>query len=142
MEVAQAFKWVDTTLRADTALMAASVGGVWQGFADVGTVGPYTLFTAPSPGTDVLTMAVKRLFVRMTLQIKAIGPMALYASLVTIADRIDVLFGRVELVALPSQGGILTCWREQAIAYEENRLINGAAWSHLGGLYHIDLQAA
>lgn len=139
METAQAFKWVVATLQGDSAWVDASTGGVWQGFADIGTTAPYTLVTAQTPGLDVLTMAVKRLFTRITLQIKAIGPMSNYAALVTIADRIDALFGRVGPTPLAS-GGVLSCFREQAIAYEDPRLVNGQAFSHLGGLYHIDLQ--
>ena len=141
-EIAQAFNWVVTTLQADSAWVAASTGGVFQGRADIGTIAPYTLVTAQTPGMDVLTVNVKRLFTKITLQIKAVGPMSNYAALVTIADRIDALFGRVGPTALPGQGGVLECFREQAIAYEEPRLINGQAWSHLGGLYHIDLQGS
>jgi hypothetical protein len=37
-----------------------------------------------------------------------------------------------------SSGGVLACWREQSLAYSE--LVNGQPWSHLGGLYHIELQ--
>lgn len=141
MEIAQAFQWVVSTLQGDSAWVAASTGGVFQGRADIGTVGPYTLVTAQAPGQDVLTMNVKRLFTKITLQIKAVGPMSRYADLVTIADRIDALFGRVGPTPLPS-GGVLESYREQAIAYEEPRLINGQAWSNLGGLYHIDLQGS
>ena len=140
-ELAQAFNWTVATMQADTALMAASTGGVFQGRADIGTVGPYTLVNAQTPGQDVLTMNVKRLFTKNTLQIKAVGPMSQYVALVTIADRIDALFGRVGPTAL-SSGGVLECFREQAIAYEDPKLINGQAWSHLGGLYHIDLQGS
>jgi len=140
-ELAQSFQWVVSTLQGDSAWVAASTGGVFQGRADIGTIAPYTLVTAQTPGMDVLTVNVKRLFTRITLQIKAIGPMGNYAALVTIADRIDALFGRVGPTAL-SQGGVLSCWREQAIAYEDPKTINGQAYSHLGGLYHIDLQGS
>jgi hypothetical protein len=135
-ETAQAFAWVDSTARADSALMAAATGGVWQGFADIGVTAPYML-TVQQAGTDVLTVNAVRLFTHLLLQVKAVGPTASYAALVTIADRIDALFKRVGPVGL-SSGGVLACYREQSLAYEE--LVNGAQWSHIGGLYHIDLQ--
>lgn len=137
MEAAQAFQWVTSTAHADGALMAVATGGVWQGYADIGVTAPYVLFTQQS-GLDVLTMNARRLFVRLLVQIKMIGPTANYAAIVTGADRLDALFKSVGPTALPS-GGVLACYREQLVVYDE--IPNGVAWSHLGGLYHIDLQA-
>lgn len=137
-EIAQAFQWINTTLKADTALTTAATGGVWQGFADLATNTPYALYLQQA-GTDVLTMNVKRLFVNLLVQVKAIGPSAQYAVLVVIADRIDALLGRVGPLTLAS-GGVLACYREQTIAMSE--LINGVAWSHLGGMYRIQLQGS
>ena len=137
-ETAQAYQWVVTTMQADSALMAQAVGGVFQGFAPIGTPPPFAL-VSQQVATDVLTVNAVRLFVSMMLQIKAIGPANNYAALVTIADRIDALFRSVRDTAL-SSGGILCCYREQSLAYDE--LINGAQFSHLGGLYHINLQGA
>jgi hypothetical protein len=138
-EIAQAYQWSIALMQADTALVAASTGGIWQGFADQGTPGPYTLVTAQTPGVDALTMNAKRLFSRGVLQIKAVGPTSGYAALVIIANRIDAIFGRTGPAGL-SVGGVLDSYREQQVAYEE--LVNGQSWSHLGGLYHIDLQGS
>ena len=135
-ETAQAFNWTVTTMQADSALMAAAPGGAWQGFAPIGTTPPFAL-VAQQVATDVLTMNAVRLFVHLLLQIKAVGPSNNYAALVTIADRIDALFKNQRNVAL-SSGGVLASYREQSLAYDE--LVNGAQWSHLGGLYHIELQ--
>jgi len=138
-ETAQAFTWVSTTMQADSALMAAATGGMYQGLAPIDTIAPFVI-VSQQVGTDVLTMNATRLFVHILLQIKALGPSGPggnYAALVTIADRIDALFKRVGPVPL-SSGGVLACWREQALAY--NELVNGQPWSHLGGLYHIELQ--
>jgi hypothetical protein len=137
-EIAQSFQWVFSTMSADNALAAAAVGGIWQGFADPGLSAPYALFSEQA-NNDALTMNAVRLMNRMLLQIKAVGPASSYSTLVTIADRIDALFKSVRSVSL-SPGYVLSCYREQAIAYEE--VVNGAQWSHLGGLYHIDLQGS
>lgn len=139
MEIAQAYNWVDTTMRADSALMAAATGGVYQGYADISVIPPYALYTQQA-GTDILTMNALRLWTSILMQIKMIGPATNYVALVTGADRIDALFKRVGPTALPGSGGVLEAHRESTIAYEE--LINGAQFSHLGGLYRIDLQGS
>lgn len=139
-ETAQAYQWIYATATADTSLMAAATGGVWQGNADIGVTAPYVSY-GQQAGTDVLTMQAVRLFTHLLVQIKAIGPSSNYAALVTIANRIDALFKDVRNVALAT-GFMLSSYREQTIAYEDPQLINGAQWSHLGGLYHIDLQGS
>src|SRR5437879_9961675 len=136
-ETSQAFKWVTSTCQGDSALTTAATGGVFQGFAGVGTSGPYALVTRQG-GQDALTLAVVRIFSHIILQIKAVGPTSNYGALITIANRIDALFKRTGPTALPDGGGLIACWREQEVAYEE--LVNGAQWSHLGGLYHLELQ--
>jgi len=136
-ETAQAFAWVDATMRADSSLMAAAVGGVHQGFADIGTVPPFVSYGRQS-GSDVTTVNQIRLFVHILLQIKAVGPIANYAALVVIADRIDALFKDKRNIGLAS-GGILACYRDSELAYDDPP-VNGAAWANLGGLYHIELQ--
>jgi hypothetical protein len=138
MEVAQAYQWINSTLRADSALMAAATGGIWQDNANVGTSGPVVIFGRQSD-TDVLTSNAVRLFSIISMQIKAVGPATNYGTLVTIANRIDVLFKENRNIAL-SVGGVLASYREQQIAYSE--LINGQQECHLGGLYTIQLQGA
>ena len=136
-ETAQALQWCESTMQADSALMAIAVGGVWFAYAPIGTVPPFAMMNQ-QVATDVLTMNAVRLFVDILLQIKMIGPATNYAALVAGADRIDALFKSVRDVGLGGTSGVLSCNREQIISYSE--LINGAAWHHLGGLYHIRLQ--
>jgi len=141
-EVAQAYTWVSTTMQADSALMAAATGGVFREYAPIDTIPPFAL-VAQQAGVDVLTVNAVRLFVRLLLQIKMLGPSGSggnYAALVTGADRIDALFRSVRSVGLAGSGGVLDCYREQTIAYGE--IVNGAPWSHLGGLYVIELQGS
>jgi hypothetical protein len=92
-------------------------------------------------GVDTDTANAHRLFSRLLVQIVAIGPSAQYATLQTIADRIEALFGSTRAFGLPGGGGVLECWRTQPLAYPEP-LVNGKAWSRLGGLYQIDLQGS
>jgi len=137
-ETYQAFTWIDATMRADSLLMAAATGGVWQEFANIGTVPPFALY-ARQGGSDVNTMNEVRLFVHILMRIQAIDPTANYATLATIANSIDALFKNVRSVGL-GVGGVLACYRESELAY--GNVINGASWSYLGGLYHIELQGS
>ena len=136
-ETPKAYAWVDSTMRADSALMAAATGGVWQGDADIGTIPPFVAYIRQT-GSDVLTLAGVRLYASILMQIRAVGPVANYAALVTIANRIDALFGSVRVVGLPGGGGVLSCYRESE--FELGEVINGAQWDNLGGLYRISLQ--
>lgn len=135
-ETALCYAWVNSTLQADSALMAAATGGVWQGAADSGTQPPFVVYARQS-GVDVMTSNAIRLWASMLLQIKLLGPTANYAALVTGANRIDALFGSVRDVGLAS-GGILSCYREQEFAM--NEVVAGVAWLSLGGLYRINVQ--
>lgn len=136
-ETAQAYAWAESTMVADSALMAVATGGVWLSYAPIGTVAPFAVFDQQS-ATDVLTSAAVRIKVHILVQIKMVGPASNYAALVTGANRIDALFKDVRNVGLSGGGAILACYREQSLSYPE--LINGAAWHHLGGLYHIESQ--
>lgn len=139
-EVAQAFQWIDATMRADSALMAAATGGIWQGIAEIGVLPPFVIY-GKQADSDITTMTKVRLWASILVQIKALGPVkSNYAALVTSANRIDALFSNVRYVSLPGGGGVLECYRDGEIALDE--VINGVQWSHLGGLYRIDVQGS
>lgn len=137
-EITQAYAYVVGAMKADSALMVAAVGGVWQGFAPIGTTAPYALVTKQDAG-DSLTMNAVRILSQILLQIKAVGPSTSYDTLEIIANRIDALFGRSGVVT-PSTGGVVfDTYRDGEIAYEEEPA-PGVQMSHLGGLYHIEIQ--
>lgn len=140
-EVAQAYNWINTTIQADSALMAVAIGGVWQGQADIGTIPPFVTY-GKQADSDILTLNKVRLWASLLLQIKMVGPASNYAALVAGANRIEALFGSVRSVALPGGGGVLECYRDGEIALEEPKPVNGVQWSHLGGFYRIDLQGS
>ena len=143
MEIAQAFDWVDTTMRADTQLVAAlpagASGNIFQGMADMGTVPPYVSYGKQADG-DVNTVNGIRIYSSILMRIIAAGPSkdGGYAVLTTIANRIDALFGSVRPTGLPGGGGVLEAYRESQVALEV--LVTGVQWSYLGGLYRIDVQ--
>jgi len=137
-EAAQGLGWLYTTLHGDSALLTAAPGDVWRAMAPVNTTPPFVVI-ARQGGADVLTMNAYRLFASTLMQVKVVGPASGYSALVTAANRIDALIGRTGPIAL-SQGGILACYREQEIAYDEN--IDGVLWAHLGGLYRLEIQGS
>jgi len=124
------------TCQADAALQAVSVGGFWQGFAPLGTTGLYTLIVQQA-APDVNTLFAVRVFTNLLLQIKAVGVSSNYADIITAANRIDSLFQNKRNISL-SPGYMLSSWRESEISYDE--VVSGVQYSHLGGLYHIQLQ--
>lgn len=137
-EIYQAYAYIVGAMKNDSALMAAATGGVWQGFAPLGTTAPYALVTKQSD-SDSLTMNAVRIFAQILLQIKAVGPSSDFDTLETIAKRIDALFGRSG-VTTPSTGGVVfSVYRDGEISYEEEPA-PGVQVSHLGGLYHIEIQ--
>lgn len=137
-ETAQAVSWIVATCQADSTLMAAATGGVWVDKADLGTVAPFVLIQQQVMA-DTMNLQGVRLFSRGLFQIKAVGPNAIYATLTTIADLVDGHFKNARSVALSPSGGILASYREQSLSYPDE--VNGEAWTHLGGLYNIDVQA-
>ncbi|HEX2614006.1 MAG TPA: hypothetical protein VHL10_00815 [Nitrososphaera sp.] len=122
----------------DTALMALATGGVWEGTADLGVVAPYVAYQQQA-SPDVNTMNAIRIFTRKTMQIKAVGPTKQYSILAQMAARIDTLFKDERNIPL-AVGGILACYRTDEIAYPDS--VNGESWSHIGGLYIIELQGS
>lgn len=143
MEIAQAYQWVISTQKADTALIAKAIGGCWQEHAPMGTLAPYTL-TIEQANTDVLTLNAYRVFASLLLQIKAVGPSSNYDDLVIIANRIDALFSGPDGTGIKnvplSPGYMLSSYRESEISNGE--LVGGASWSNLGGLYRVLIQAS
>jgi hypothetical protein len=137
-ETALAYGWIYSTCTADATLMAAATGGVWKDKADVGTVAPYVLIQQQVMA-DTMNINGVRLFSRGLFQIKAVGPNTIYTTLVTIADLLDGHFKNARSIALSSTAGILASYREQELSYPDE--VNGVAWTHLGGLYTIDVQA-
>ncbi len=134
-----AFVWIKSEATADSALVAAASGGIYQGLAPLGVVSPFMSYNRQA-GTDVNTVNQLRIYASILLQIKMVGPSSAYETLAAGALRIDALFANRRNVGLPGGGGVLSSYRESEVAYEDPKLINGVQWSHLGGLYRIALK--
>lgn len=141
METYQAFVWVKSEASADSALVAAASGGIYQGLAPISVVSPFMSYNRQT-GSDINTVNQVRIYTSILMQIKMIGPSSAYETLEAGALRIDALFANRRNVGLPNGGGVLSCYRESEVALEEPKPINGVQWSHLGGLYRIDLKGS
>ena len=137
-EAARAIQFITATLTGDAQAMAAAPGGVWEGMAPPGTPTPYYVVSHQGDG-DILTANARRLGNSAVYQIVAYAPASAYPALVTAADRIDALFGRIPSTpgALPTSGGVTieSCYREQQVALSE--LVGAIQWNRAGGLFRL-----
>lgn len=134
----QAYVWIRSEAAADSQLVAAASGGIYQGMASLGVISPFMSYNRQA-GTDTNTVNQIRLYASILMQIKMVGPSSAMDTLNAGALRIDALFADRRNVGF-SQGGVLSCYRESEVAYEDPKPINGVQYSHLGGLYRISLQ--
>ena len=140
-ETYQAFAWIKSEALTDSLLVAAAIGGIRQGLAPLGVVDPFMTYNRQA-GIDINTVNQVRIYASILMQIKMVGPSSAYETLEAGALRIDALFSNRRNVGLSGSSGVLSCYREQEVAYEDPKLINGVQWSHLGGLYRIDLKGS
>jgi hypothetical protein len=140
-ETARAFVWIRSEAIADSQLVAAASGGIHKGVASIGVITPFMSYGRQA-GSDRLTLAAVRIWTDILMLIQMVGPSSSEVALEAGADRIDALFKDRRNVAIPGGGGsVLACYREQEVAYDDPQPVNGVQWSHLGGLYRIELQS-
>lgn len=122
-------------LSADSTLMAALTGGLWEVYAPPGTTTPYGLLACQS-ATDVNAATAARIMTTLVYQVKIVGPAQDESTLRAAYVRADGLLqpsGR----ALSNTNGTLACYREQTFSLGE--LVNGALWLNIGGLYRVEV---
>jgi hypothetical protein len=139
-ETARAFAWIKSEATADSALVAAASGGIFKGLAGIGVAAPFMSYGRQT-GSDRLTMNAIRIRTGILMQIKMVGPSGNYDALEVGADRIDALFKDRRNVTIPG-GAVLACYRESEVAYDDPQPVNGVQYSHLGGLYWIELRGS
>lgn len=141
-ETAAGFEWLYSVLSADSTLAAKAPGGVWRALAPPTTVTPFVIMSFQA-GTDVTTMNGFRQFVEGLYQVKAVGPAADVADVVSAAEQIDLLLGGPP--GIPAAGTtadnlavVLACYRQSPLEIDE--IINGELWTNLGGLYRLQIE--
>src|SRR5258707_921646 len=128
-EQSGAIQWMLSTIAADSAIQGvAGYGGAYESIAPIGASAPWIV---------VLTANGNRVYANQVWQLKAVGPASAYAALITLAVRLEALFGNTRQ-ASTSNVRVSAAVREQEINYAE--IVDGAVWSHIGGLYRLETQ--
>lgn len=140
IELAQLYKFVDTTLRNNAPFMTAVPGGLWRAKkTDLVTgVFPETIWCVYQwmGGHDDVGGGGFRIASNDLLLIKVIGPGDNLAAIETAADLMDGLIHQASGVT--STATIYFLLREQSFTLEES--INGRLVTHLGGQYRAVTQ--
>lgn len=145
-EVPMISAWVYGRIVGDSVLQAGFtarslniVNQVWEYRAPEGVQTPWIIYQRQSGG-DVTSLEGVRIYARGNYLIRVVGTGEDWDH-EDIANRLDVLFGRVvnQVVTTPP-GVILACVRTEAFDLPED--VGGVQYRHLGGLYGIAAQAA
>ncbi len=134
-------QWLYQLLSGDTGPGGVStlVGGrIYAYQAPSGADYPLVVYSRQA-GHDVMGVGPARVMVRELYLVKVVNKSSAVAfgTVKTIADRIDaVLQGASGSVA---DGRVLSCVRDYAISYVET--VGTDVYSHLGGLYRIQVQS-
>lgn len=138
---AAGFEWLKATLAADTGAggVMTFVTGLFRDLAPALQATPYVIIQAQSPPKDVLTSDVYSTFSDGLFAVKVVGKSETdYSAMVNAMTRADGLFARTSGIAPVAGAKILSCYRENEIAYSENT--DGVVFSHLGGVYRLLIQ--
>lgn len=130
------FALLTSTLKGDATFMALVTGGVWQVLAPPTTLPDFCLLINQS-AADTNAGTGGRLLTRALFQVKIVGPVADAANLRAAYARADGLL-QPNGQPLRNSGGVLACYREQALSYGEVRG-DGTLWLHYGGLYRLEV---
>ena len=133
--ITPAFTLVNSTLTGDATLMAL-ISGVYQGVAlPVAYTKPYIVVNLQS-AVDTLTATAVRMLTRLILQVQVVGKASDGAAVRSAFARADALL-QPNGQPLRLQVGTLCLYRTGAVSYDE--VISGAIWTHLGGLYRVEV---
>ena len=138
-EVATGYAFLYSTLQADSTLASLAPGGIHRSIAPNDTATPVIIISFQS-GIDVLTTTGVRLMVNALYQVKAVDQAANMAGIVAAANQLDIVLGGsqgIRNVSVSGGGYVLSCVREGPLAYDDSKLVVGALWSYLGGLYRV-----
>jgi len=140
IETVRIEQWLYTLLSCDTGLGGVNtlVGGrIYAYQAPEGAVFPFVVYCRQA-GHDVMGVGAARIMASEVYQVKVVGKAATvsFGTIKPIADRIDTLLQGASGTVV--DGRVLSCVREQGISYVENS--GSDVYSHLGGLYRIQVQ--
>lgn len=128
--------WLYGKLSGDATLTAKVGARIYSYVAPTTATTPYVVFSAQSPGFDVMGVGTARVMLNCLYQVKVVVQDASFNTAKDAADRIDELLHGA--TGTPSGGEVLGCVREGPLAYAE--ISDGIEYRHLGGLYRIWVQ--
>src|SRR5260221_14155788 len=88
-------------------------------------------------GMDGVTANGNRVFAKQVWQLKAVGPASAYAALITLAVRLEALFGNTRQ-ASTSNVRVSAAVRGEEIKYAG--IVDGAGWAQIGRLDRLEAQ--
>lgn len=139
METNAVEQWLNTTLKADTALAAVVSTRVYNTRRPAGSVLPCVVFQMQAAGPDMVMLGGVRVWASTLYLVRGIAEQASYeGNLATIANRIDeVLHAKSGVNAA---GVVHTVVREKP--FQLVSVIDGREFRDLGGLYRIQVSKA
>ncbi len=140
-EVAMGLQFLYSTLSADGILATLAPGGVHRFVAPQGTVTPFVIISYQS-GKDSTTLNGVRLMDDFSYLAKAVGPTSSTQAIVDASSQLDVALGGREGLRniMVTGGAILACYRTTPVMYDQPVKGTSDIWSHLGGLYRLEIQ--
>lgn len=136
-ELVSAETWLYGVLSNDTTLLGYAPGGVFADLAPDGTLTPYVIFNAQSPGVNSLTMNGVRLLSNPLYQVVATGPASQMSSIANAAAEIDKLL-KPPASGTVAGGYISSSYQETPLMLSQ--VINTVKWKSIGGLYRLSVQ--
>ncbi len=140
IETVRVEQWLYGLLAGDTGVGGVStlVGGrIYAYIAPEGSAFPLVVYSRQA-GHDVAGVGSARIMASEVYQVKVIGKGSTvgFEAIRPVADRLDSLLQGASGSVVDGQ--ILSCVREQGISYVESS--GSGVYSHLGGLYRIQVQ--
>lgn len=130
-------QWLYARLSSDPVLAQLVGERIYSPPAPPGAELPFVLYRYQA-GYDVRGVGATRIMTDLVYQVQVVGRGASVSPLQPIADRLDVLLQGAS--GSVGNGRVLTCVREQPIAYPE--VVDGVTYHYVGGLWRILVQEA
>ena len=129
-----AVKHVVDVLEADGTVPGLHPGGIWDTEAPPGTVHPYVIVWAASPGVDVMANGPHRILTRTVIGVRTVVQGSSFPDDEAKATD-DALHATQDQI--PGPGRVTSCVRRQGVRYAEHD--NDLTYRHQGGMYDVQV---
>jgi hypothetical protein len=132
IETARAFQWLYETLTGDSQLQQLVGDRVYRFVAPPRAEMPYIVFQFQA-GRDVEVVGATRILSQIVCVVRVVGLATAYATLKTIADRVDAVLQAASGEA--GDGYVYACTREAPLDFPEADGMQ--LYQHVGGQYRL-----